>query len=79
MLDWTIVAIVAFAAIAIYVVERYTRSKSIDTLDALKLGTLSAALTGGVLYTVSSADSSPAILAAVSDTGQDMFVGKPSF
>jgi hypothetical protein len=71
----TILAIVVFATIVLNVVERYTRQKPIETADALKLGTLSAALTGGVLYAVGDTE----VISAAVETAQDMFVGKPSF
>ena len=76
MVDWTIVAVVAFAAVVLYVVERYTRGKKIDALDGAKLGVLSAGLTGGVLYAIGGDDGT---VAAVVETAQDMFVGKPTF
>ena len=75
MVDWTIVAVVAFAAVVLYVVERYTRGKKIDALDGAKLGVLSAGLTGGVLYATGSEET----IASVVETAQDMFVGKPTF
>ena len=70
----TILAVVVFAAVVLYVVERYTRQKPIVALDAVKLAALSGALTGGVLYTVGDSE-----VAAVVETAQDMFVGKPEF
>lgn len=75
MIDLTLVAIVVFAVIVIYVVERYTRQKKINFGSALKLGVLSAGLTSGVLYAIDGSD----VVAAVTETAQDMFVGKPSF
>jgi hypothetical protein len=74
MIDITLVAIVVFAVIVIYVVERYTRQKKINVGSALKLGVLSAGLTSGVLYAIDED-----IIATVTETAQDMFVGKPSF
>ena len=74
MIDITLVAIVVFAVIVIYVVERYTRQKKINVGSALKLGALSAGLTAGVLYAIDED-----IIATVTETAQDMFVGKPSF
>jgi hypothetical protein len=71
----TILAIVVFATIVLYVVERYPRHKPIETLAALKLGGLSAALTGGVLYAVGDTE----VVAAAVESAQDMFVGKPAF
>lgn len=77
MVDWTILAIVVFAVIVLYVVERYTRQKPIEVGDAIKLGVLSAGITGGVLYSIDG--DVPSVVAAVTDTAQEMFVGKPSF
>jgi hypothetical protein len=74
MIDLTLVAIVVFAVIAIYVVERYTRQKKINFGSALKLGVLSAGLTSGLLYAIDGD-----IITTVTETAQDMFVGKPSF
>jgi len=79
MIDLTIVGVVVFAVIVLYVVERYTRQKSVDVGDALKLGTLSGALTGGVLYAIGGDGSVASAVASVTETAQDMFVGKPSF
>ena len=76
----TIIGIVVFATLVIYIVERYTSQKAIQTMDALKLSGLSAVLTTGVLYTVSSGGEAvvaPAVAAAAA--AQEMFVGKPAF
>ena len=75
MIDWTIVAIVVFAVLAIYVVERYTRQKSINFGSALKLSAISAGLTTGVMYALNDTP----IVATVTEAAQDMFVGKPTF
>ena len=78
---FTIIGIVVFATLVIYIVERYTSQKAIQTMDALKLSGISAVLTTGVLYTVSSGGTesiiAPAVAAAAS--AQEMFVGKPAF
>lgn len=77
---FTIIGIVVFATLVIYIVERYTSHKAVQTMDALKLSGLSAVLTTGVLYTVSSGGESviaPAVQAAAA--AQEMFVGKPAF
>ena len=78
-MDLTVVALVTFAVVVLYVVERYTRQKPIDTVDALKLGGLSAAITGGVLYTVAGAGVDVPTVASAVEAAQEMFIGKPSF
>lgn len=78
MIDWTIVAVVAFAAVVLYVVERYTRGRKIELADATKLGVLSAGLTGGVLYAVGGEEGA-SLITTVTESAQDMFLGKPSF
>ena len=77
MLDtntYIVLAIVVVATVAIYAIERYTKGKAVDWLDATKLGSLAAALGGGVLYSVSDTD-----VAAVVENTQEMFIGKPAF
>ena len=77
MIDWTIVGIVVFAVLVIYVVERITRQKKINAGSAIKLGILSAGLTSGVLYAID--EDIVTTVSAIKETAQDMFVGKPSF
>jgi hypothetical protein len=77
MIDWTIVGIVVFAVLAIYVVERVTRQKKINAGSAIKLGVLSAGLTSGVLYAID--EDIVSTVTTIKETAQDMFVGKPSF
>jgi|LauGreDrversion4_2_1035121.scaffolds.fasta_scaffold900894_2 hypothetical protein len=83
MVEWTLVAVIVFATLVLYCVERYTRQKTIDLADAVKLSTLSGVLTGGVLYAVDGGDGvtsvAAEVLSSAVDTAQDMFVGKPSF
>jgi TRAP-type C4-dicarboxylate transport system permease small subunit len=81
MIDWTIVLVVVFAVVVIYVVERYTRQKPVEVSDALKLGALGGAVTGGVLYTIGEGGGAATteLLDAATSAAQDMFVGKPSF
>jgi hypothetical protein len=74
MIDLTIVGVVVFAVAVLYVVERMTRGRKVDVVDMIKLGALSGGITGGILYSING-DS----VAAVVETAQDMFVGKPSF
>jgi hypothetical protein len=77
MIDWTIVGIVVFAVLAIYVVERVTRQRKINVGSAIKLGVLSAGLTSGVLYAID--EDIVTTVSTLKETAQDMFVGKPSF
>ena len=77
MIDWTIVGIVVFAVLAIYIVERITRQKKINAGSAVKLGALSAGLTAGVLYAID--EDIVTTVTTIKETAQDMFVGKPSF
>lgn len=82
-----VMVIVAVTAICIYAVERYTRSKPIEWPDAAKIGAISGAGAGGLVFALggssdvlelaSAAASSAASVA--STAAGDMFVGKPSF
>lgn len=81
-----VMAIVAVAAVCIYAVERYTRSKPIEWPDAAKIGAVSGAGAGGLVFALggSSEALEMAAVAAGSVTSaaasaSDMFVGKPSF
>uniref|UniRef100_A0A6C0K5T9 Uncharacterized protein n=1 Tax=viral metagenome TaxID=1070528 RepID=A0A6C0K5T9_9ZZZZ len=82
-----VMVIVAVAAVCIYGVERYTRNKSIDWPDAAKIGAISGAGAGGLVFALggssevldlATAAASSAASAASTAAG-DMFVGKPSF
>lgn len=76
-----IVAVVTLGAIAIYLVDRYTRKQEIVWGDALKVGVAGSVLSGGVLVATTT-DAGSAVVEAVKTSAanaQEMFVGKPSF
>ena len=81
-----VMAIVAVAAVCIYAVERYTRSKPIDWPDAAKIGVVSGAGAGGLVFALGGSSevlemasaAAGSVTSAAASAG-DMFVGKPSF
>jgi hypothetical protein len=78
-----VMAIVAVAAVCIYAVERYTRSKPSEWPDAAKIGAVSGAGAGGLVFALGGSSevlemASTAAGSAAAAAG-DMFVGKPSF
>lgn len=76
-----IIAVVTLGAIAVYLVDRYTRKQEIIWGDALKIGVAGSVLTGGVLAATTT-DAGSAVVDAVKTSAasaQEMFVGKPSF
>jgi hypothetical protein len=86
MVDMNLIAvmgIVAFAAICIYAVERYTRSKPIEWPDAAKIGVVSGAGAGGLVFALGGSseviEMATSAAASTAQAAGDMFVGKPSF
>jgi hypothetical protein len=73
-----ILGAVVAGVVVLYVVERLTKQSPVMWTDALKLGGLSAAITGGVLYSVGGGGESETVQSVV-EHAQEMFVGKPSF
>jgi len=73
-----ILGAVVAGVVVLYVVERLTKQSPVMWTDALKLGGLSAAITGGVLYSVGGGGESETVQTVV-EHAQEMFVGKPSF
>ena len=81
-----VMAIVAVAAVCIYAVERYTRSKPIEWPDAAKIGVVSGAGAGGIVFALGGSSevlemasaAAGSVTSAAASAG-DMFVGKPSF
>lgn len=73
-----IVGGIALAAVALYVMDRYSKGKEIVWPDLGKIGVVSSLLTGGVLFAVQS-DAGVAVVESVKATTQEMFVGTPAF
>lgn len=75
-----VIVIVAVAGIAVYIAERYTKSQPVDWTDASKIGLLSGAGAGGLLYAMGGdVDAVTTTVTTASVAVQDMFVGRPSF
>lgn len=75
-----IILVIAIGSILVYAVERYTRSQKFLWMDATKIGLLSGAGAGGIIYAIGSdVEAVTQIVSTASDSVQDMFVGKPSF
>ena len=75
------IIVVAVAGVLVYIVERYTKKKQVEWMDAAKIGLLSGAGAGGLLYAVGGDVETvvTSTVATASSAVQDMFVGKPSF
>jgi len=75
-----VIVLVALAGIAVYAAERYTKKQPVDWTDASKIGLLSGAGAGGLLFAMGGDTDTVVATASVASTAvQDMFVGKPSF
>ena len=78
-----IIGIVATVAVVLYAVERYTQKKPVEWTDASKIGLLSGAGAGGIVYAMGGGENAVAAVADMASSAggavQDMFVGKPSF
>ena len=75
------IVVVAVAGVLVYIVERYTKKKQVEWMDAAKIGLLSGAGAGGLLYAVGGDVETvvTSTVATASSAVQDMFVGNPSF
>lgn len=76
-----ITAVVVVVAIVLYVYDRRSRQQPVEVVDAAKLALGAGAIASGVTYAVTG-DALPDIVekaAAVTETAQEMFVGKPEF
>ena len=73
-----VVAIVVVASVILYVVDRKTRGEPIETAILAKIASFSGLATGGVVFALQSDAVSEAVT-MVTDSAQDMFVGKPTF
>jgi hypothetical protein len=79
-----IIIVIAVGSVVVYAVERMTKHKKFEWMDASKIGLLSGAGAGGIVYALggdieSMASTGLAVAGTLSDSVQDMFVGKPSF
>uniref|UniRef100_A0A6C0B5U2 Uncharacterized protein n=1 Tax=viral metagenome TaxID=1070528 RepID=A0A6C0B5U2_9ZZZZ len=75
-----VIVLVALAGMAVYAAERYTKKQPVDWADASKIGLLSGAGAGGLLFAMGGDTEAVVATASVASTAvQDMFVGKPSF
>ena len=75
-----VIVLVAVGAVVVYIAERYTKKKPVDWTDASKIGLLSGAGAGGLLFAMGGDTETVVATASVASTAvQDMFVGKPSF
>jgi len=75
------IVVVAVGGVLVYIVERYTKKKPVEWMDAAKIALLSGAGAGGLLYAVGG-DVEAVVASTVSTASvavQDMFVGRPSF
>ena len=73
-----IVAIVVVAAAVLYIADRKTRGQPIEVPILAKIASFAGLATGGVVFALQSDTISDAV-ASVSESAQDMFVGKPTF
>jgi hypothetical protein len=76
-----VIVLVAVGAVVVYIAERYTKKQPVDWTDASKIGLLSGAGAGGLLFAMGG-DTETVVATAsavVPSAVQDMFVGKPSF
>ena len=76
----SIILVIAVGSIVVYAVERATRKQSFVWMDATKIGLLSGAAAGGVVYAIGGdIQTVTNAVSTAADSVQDMFVGKPSF
>ena len=75
-----VIVLVAIAGVVVYAAERYTKKEPVDWTDASKIGLLSGAGAGGLLFAMGGdTETAVAAVTSASSAVQDMFVGKPSF
>ena len=71
--------VVAVVALVLYVWERRTKQQPIDVIDATKLALGASGIAGGVAYAVTGSEDAMEAIQTVTETAQEMFVGKPEF
>lgn len=73
------IGIVAFGAIGLYVLDRYSKQQEIVWSDAGKIGVAGSLLTAGIVFAIGG-EASTVVADAVQKTIEsEMFIGKPSF
>lgn len=70
--------VVALVAIVLYIWDRRSKQQAVDYADATKIAVGAGTLAGGVAYAVGGENLAEAI-ETVTETAQEMFVGKPDF
>lgn len=73
-----IAAIVSVVVLVLYVWDRRTKQASVDIADAAKLSIGASALAGGVAYAMGGEDVA-SVIESVTESAQEMFIGKPDF
>ncbi len=76
-----IAAVVVVVVVVLYVYDRRSKQQPVEIVDAAKLAIGAGAIASGVTYAVGG-DSLPDVVekvASVTETAQEMFVGKPEF
>ncbi len=76
-----IAAVVIVSVVVLYIYDRRSKQQPVEVVDAAKLAIGAGAIAGGVTYAVGG-DSLPDVVekvASVTETAQEMFVGKPEF
>ncbi len=76
-----IVAVVVVSVVVLYVYDRRSKHQPVEIVDAAKLAVGAGAIAGGVTYAVGG-DSLPDVVekvASVTESAQEIFVGKPEF
>jgi hypothetical protein len=74
-----IVAAVAVVMLVLYVMDRRSKEQPIEIVDAAKLAVGASTIAGGVAYAVAGAEDAAGLVETVTETAQEMFVGKPDF
>jgi hypothetical protein len=73
-----IAAVVVVSVVVLYIYDRRSKQQPVEVVDAAKLAIGAGAIAGGVTYAVGG-DSLPEVVEKVTETAQEMFVGKPEF
>lgn len=73
-----IIGLVVVASVALYVIDRKSRGEPIEMSVLAKISSFSAIVSGGIIFALQTEYVSEAVT-TVTETAQDMFVGKPSF